>query len=187
MDPNSVVNRSYIAPGRSSVSRIERNGAVKTSLALFAAALFAAGFAAENASAQDKSGYPYSIMREEGGGKPRPPEFGWEKEQPREPAKKPAGKRRIGSSSPSPLPAPRSVVTPLGTAPRAIETKPMGTASSPGMIVPGVRSTTGGPAMTPPRPAGQGFQDRAVSCVHSGGGIVAPGKIGTYTRSCVNQ
>ncbi|MBZ0149450.1 MAG: hypothetical protein K8F62_18200 [Pseudorhodoplanes sp.] len=160
---------------------------VKGSLGLLAAVALS-GIIATSANAQDKSGYPYSIMREEGGAKPRTPEFGWEKEQPREPAKKPAGKRRIGSSSPSPVPPYQSTVTPLGTAPRIIETKPLGTPSSPGMIVPGVRSTTGGPALTPPRPAGQTFQDRAVSCVHAGGGAgVAPGKIGTYTRSCVNQ
>ena len=63
----------------------------------------------------------------------------------------------------------------------------MRTPASPGMIVPGVHATTG-PAMTPPRPAGQNFQDRAINCVHAGGGAgVPPGQIGTYTRSCVNQ
>ena len=159
---------------------------MKTSLALVSATLLVTGVAS-NAVAQDKSGYPYSIMREEGGARSRAPVTGpgWEGQE--APAKKPVGKRRIGSSSPPP-PPPRSVVTPLGTVQRPIETQPLGSASSPGMIVPGARTTTGGPAMTPPRPAGQGFQDRAVSCVHAGGAAgVGAGKIGSYTRSCVNQ
>jgi hypothetical protein len=142
--------------------------------------------AVQSASAQNRDGYPYSIMREEGGARPRAPapNTGWEK--PQVTPKKPIRRAR-GSSSPSPLPPPRSVVTPLGTAPSIVETPPMGRAASPGMIVPGVRATTG-PAMTPPRPAGQGFQDRATSCVHAGGSAgVGPGQIGAYTRSCVNQ
>ena len=151
--------------------------------------LFAGIFAVQSASAQNRDGYPYSIMREEGGGaKTRPPasDLGWEK--PQATSKKPIRGRRIGSSSPSPLPPVRSVVTPLGTAPRIVETPPMGTPASPGMIVPGIRTTTGGPAVTPPRPAGQNFQDRAIGCVHAGGGAgVGPGQIGAYTQSCVNQ
>jgi hypothetical protein len=144
-------------------------------------------FAVQSASAQDRNSYPYSIMREEGGARTPPPDLGWAKEKPRVPAKTVRG-RRIGSSSPSPPPRARSVVTPLGTAPRTVETPPMGTPASPGMIVPGIRSTTGGPAMTPPRPAGQNFQDRAVGCVHAGSGAgVGAGQIGAYTQSCVNQ
>lgn len=148
--------------------------------------LFFCVFAFHPALAQDKSGYPYAIMKEEGGAKPRPrvTDDGWEK--PQAPAKKPLRRAR-GSSSPSPVPRYQSTVTPLGTAPRIIETKPLGTPSSPGMIVPGVRATTG-PAMTPPRPAGQSFQDRAANCVHAGSGAGVPsGQIGAYTRSCVNQ
>lgn len=159
---------------------------VKGSLALLAAAAALSSIIATSANAQDRSGYPYSIMKEEGGAKPRPRvmDDGWEK--PRAPAKKPIRRAR-GSSSPSPVPRYQSTVTPLGTAPRIIETAPMGTPSSPGMIVPGVRATTG-PAMTPPRPAGQSFQDRAANCVQAGSGAgVPPGQIGTYTRSCVNQ
>ena len=139
------------------------------------------------ALAQDKDSYPYSIMREEGGVKKKPTvnDRGWEKPQTTE--KKTVRRSRIGSSSPSPLPRYQSTVTPLGTAPRTIETPPMGTPSSPGMIVPGMRATTG-PAMTPPRPAGQSFQDRAANCVHAGSGAgVGPGQIGAYTQSCVNQ
>lgn len=159
---------------------------VKTSILMTAMAL-STGVLSAPAAAQDRNSYPYSIMKEEGGGaRSRAPvnDPGWEGSE--APAKKPAAKRRIGSSSPSPLPPPRSVVTPLGTVQRPIETPPLGSASSPGMIVPGARTTTGGPAMTPPRPAGQGFQDRAVNCVASSGGV-APGKVGSYTRSCVNQ
>jgi hypothetical protein len=56
------------------------------------------------------------------------------------------------------------------------------------MIVPGVSGATGAPVMTPPRPAGQGFQDRARNCFHAGSAAgVGAGQIGTYTRSCVNQ
>jgi len=160
---------------------------MKISLMLLTAIAFGTGAPVTNALAQDKNGYPYSIMKEEGGAKPRPPatDEGWEKPQIR--AKKPIGKRRIGSSSPSPVPRYQSTVTPLGTAPRIIDTPPMGTPSSPGMIVPGVRATTG-PAMTPPRPAGQSFQDRTSNCVQAGSAAgVGSGQIGTYTRSCVNQ
>jgi hypothetical protein len=162
---------------------------VKSPLTLLVA-ITLGGIFATPAIAQDKNGYPYSIMKEEPGTKPRARapvnDPGWE--GPEAAPKKPVGKRRIGSSSPSPVPPYQSTVTPLGTAPRTIETKRMGTPSSPGMIVPGIRTTTGGPAVTPPRPAGQSFQDRTVNCVHSGGGAgVGPGQIGSYTRSCVNQ
>ena len=149
-----------------------------------AALVLAASCLGAPAVAQDKSGYPYSIMKEEGGAKPRIQGEGWDK--PRAPAGKPIRRAR-GSSSPSPVPPYRSTVTPLGTAPRIIGTEPLGTPASPGMIVPGMRSTTG-PAMTPPRPPGQSFQDRAVNCVHAGGSAgVGPGQIGAYTQSCVNQ
>src|SRR3954470_20140452 len=88
--------------------------------------LFAGVFAVQSATAQNRDGYPYSIMREEGGARTPPPDLGWAKEKPQVPAKTVRG-RRIGSSSPSPLPPVRSVVTPLGTAPRIVETPPMGT------------------------------------------------------------
>lgn len=149
------------------------------------ATLFA--FMAQPAAAQDRSGYPYSIMKDEGGAKPKPRvrDDGWEKPR-AEQGKKPIRRVR-GSSSPSPVPLYRSTVTPLGTAPRIVETPPLGSPASPGMIVPGVGATVG-PAMTPPRPAGQSFQDRAANCVQAGSGAgVPPGQIGTYTRSCVNQ
>jgi len=113
--------------------------------------------------------YPTSIIREE-------------------PARPPTKRvKRRGSSSPSPVPQYRSVVTPLGQPPRIIETRPLGNPPSPPMLVPGV-SGNAGPAMTPPRPAGRSFQDRATDCVHAGTAAgVAPGQIGAYTQSCVNQ
>jgi hypothetical protein len=171
-------HQSFLYPGA-----IEANPMTRTSLALISATLLVTGVAS-NAVAQDRNSYPYSIMREEGGARAPMNDPGWE--GPEAAPKKQVGKRRIGSSSPSPLPPVRSLVTPLGTVQRPIETQPLGTPSSPGMIVPGARTTTGGPAMTPPRPAGQSFQDRAVNCVASSGGVAA-GKVGSYTRSCVNQ
>lgn len=157
---------------------------VKWALIAGAAALLGAGGVASRAFAQDKDSYPYSIMKEEGGAKPRVRDEG--REKPPATAKKSIHRAR-GSSSPSPVPHYRSTVTPLGTAPRIIETQPLGRAASPGMLVPGMRATTG-PAMTPPRPAGQTFQDRAANCVHAGSAAgVPPGQIGAYTRSCVNQ
>ena len=116
-----------------------------------------------------KDEYPTSIMREE-------------------PARPPARRmKRRGSSSPSPVPQYRSVVTPLGQPPRIIETRPLGNPPAPSTVVPGV-SGNAGPAMTPPRPAGRSFQDRAADCVHAGTAAgVGPGQIGAYTQSCVNQ
>lgn len=137
-----------------------------------------------------------SIMTPEPGERamPRRPARGAERDSPREeierteppePGQKP--KRRTRGSSGSPLPPPRSVVTPLGTAPRVIETPSVASPSSPSQIVPEISSNTG-PAVTPPRPAGQGFQDRAINCVHTGSASgVGPGQIGAYTQSCVNQ
>ena len=116
-----------------------------------------------------KDEYPASIMREE-------------------PARPPARRvKRRGSSSPSPVPQYRSVVTPLGQPPRLIETRPLGNPPAPSMLVPGV-SGNARPAMPPPRPAGRSFQDRAADCVHAGTAAgVGPGQIGAYTQSCVNQ
>ncbi len=96
-------------------------------------------------------------------------------------------RRARGSSSPSPVPPYRSTVTPLGVAPQAVEPYPIDRSGSPGGIAPGV-SGVAGPAVTPPRPAGQTFQDRAVACQHSGMAQgVGPGQIGAYTGACVNQ
>jgi hypothetical protein len=115
---------------------------------------------------------PYSIMVEDG--------------QATVPLPKPVRRAR-GSSSPSPVPPYRSTVTPPGIAPRTVESYPVDRPSSPSMIVPGVAGSAG-PAVTPPRPPGQSFQDRAVACQHSGMGQgVGAGGIGAYTGACVNQ
>ncbi len=96
--------------------------------------------------------------------------------------------RARGSSSPSPVPPYRSTVTRPGVAPQAIESYSIDRPSSPGGIVPGVSTATGAPALTPSRPAGQTFQDRAVACQHSGASQgVGAGQIGAYTGGCVNQ
>jgi hypothetical protein len=151
---------------------------------------------AQAQSTQDRAintdSYPYSIMVPERGTRAKPAKHRQnQKVQRAEPstAEKPAkaerSKRRIGSSSP-PAPPPQSIVTPLGVAPRIIEAPPVTAPSSPSMIVPGI-SGNAGPAVTPPRPPGQSFHDRAVNCVHYGTSQgVPPGQIGAYTRDCVN-
>ncbi len=96
-------------------------------------------------------------------------------------------RRARGSSSPSPVPPYRSTVTPLGVAPTTIDSYEVNRAGSPGGVVPGVNAAVG-PAIAPPRPAGQSFQDRAVACQHSGMAQgVGAGQIGAYTGGCVNQ
>jgi hypothetical protein len=96
-------------------------------------------------------------------------------------------RRARGSSSPSPLPPVRSVVTPLGVAPKTIEqpriTRPV---RDPGPA-PGTYGTAVPPPSVPIRP-GQTFQDRAIACSHSGGvGGVPAGQLGSYTASCAQQ
>ncbi|NWG24961.1 MAG: hypothetical protein HXY30_11225 [Pseudorhodoplanes sp.] len=96
-------------------------------------------------------------------------------------------RRARGSSSPSPLPPVRSVVTPLGVAPRTIEqpriTRPV---RDPGPA-PGTYGTVVPPPSVPIRP-GQTFQDRAIACSHSGGiGGVPAGQLSSYTASCAQQ
>ncbi len=115
---------------------------------------------------------PYSIMVED--------------PQATVPTPKPVRRAR-GSSSPSPVPQYRSTVTPLGVAPKTAEPYAIDRPSSPGGIVPGI-TVNGGPALTPPRPAGQTFQDRAIGCQQSGMAQgVGAGQIGAYTGGCVNQ
>ena len=82
---------------------------------------------------------------------------------------------------------PRSIVTKPGVAPRGVEPPKARKPTSPSMIVPGVGSNAG-PAMTPPRPPGQSFGDRARNCLQSGGAAGVPaGQLGAYSRNCVNQ
>ncbi len=156
--------------------------------------LVLAGFWNGAAFAQNRNEFPFSIMREEPGERParrpvaRPkpvaPAAG-------EPAPRQAQKSgrvvRRGSSSFNTIPVYRSPVTPLGTAPQIGNVQPLGQPASPSVVVPGIQSNTG-PAMTPPRPPGQNFQDRAINCVHSGSaGGVGPGQIGSFTQNCVNR
>jgi hypothetical protein len=129
------------------------------------------GALAPAVAAQKKSHDPYSIMTDE----------------PQAPAPRKRVKRARGSSSPSPVPPYQSTLTPLGVAPQIVTTPPLGQPGAPSVVVPGV-GAGGGPAVTPSRPAGQTFQDRALSCVHSGSAQgVGPGQIGAFTQSCVNQ
>jgi hypothetical protein len=135
-------------------------------LAVTAVLALALTAAAEAAAKRKKpkatSGYPYSIMNDE------------------------PGMRSASQPEPWLANRHRSPLTPLGRAPKVDTVRPLGQAASPPMIVPGVSSNIG-PAVTPPRPAGQSFQDRAVNCVHAGGASgVGAGQIGAYTRSCVN-
>ncbi len=107
------------------------------------------------------------------------------KDEPAPPQRKQSVRR--GSSSPSPVPPYRSTVTPLGVAPQTVEPYPVDRPGSPARPVPGISGTVGG-AVTPPRPAGQSFPDRARDCIHSGMSQgVGAGQIGAYTQSCVNQ
>ncbi len=137
---------------------------------LFAGAVFAVLSApAKQAWADDR----YSIIAEE--------------PQAKVPLPKPVRRAR-GSSSPSPVPPYQSTVTRPGVAPRAVEPYPIDRSGSPAGIAAGVSNPFGTPAVTPARPAGQGFQDRALNCVHAGSAQgLSPGQIGTYTGGCVNQ
>lgn len=145
-------------------------------------------------SAQSRDEFPFSIMREEPGSRParrsapRSRQVTPAKVEPRPQAQKVAPRPvRRGSSSASTIPAYQSPVTPLGTAPRIGTVQPLGQPASPSTVVPGINSNVG-PAMTPPRPAGQSFQDRAVNCVHSGTASgVGAGQIGSFTQNCVNR
>ncbi len=159
------------------------------------------GFWNVPAEAQSRNEFPFSIMREEPGTRPARRAAPRSKQtkpvtQPapvdqeaRKPAPRPAAPRQVrrGSSSASTIPVYQSPVTPLGQAPRIQSVQPLGQPGSPATVVPGIQSNTG-PAMTPPRPPGQSFQDRAVSCVHSGSASgVGPGQIGSFTQNCVNR
>ncbi len=150
----------------------QTGGPVLRSRAAFVGALLLtlSGTAPARERGAERAGdeYPHSIMKEE---QPRP--------APR--------KRARGSASPSPVPPYRSTVTPPGRVPGIVETPPLGHPSAPPTIVPGVFGHAG-PAIAPPRPPGQSFQDRAVNCVHSGSAAgVPPDQIGAFTRSCVNR
>lgn len=136
--------------------------------------------------------FPYSIMTPEPGTRRAAPRA--ERQMPpaeaRPAAQQTAAKRRArrGSSTFSTIPTYRSPLTPLGTV-RPMPTAPsMAHPASPSTQVPGTTGVGGVPAVTPPRPAGQGFQDRAGGCIASGTAQgVGPGQIGSFTQSCVNR
>lgn len=168
---------------------------MKNRLMLLALPLVLSGLWAAPVAAQRSEDFPFSIMRDPPGERParrstpRPRQVSpAAKQQPGQQAQKPAPRQvRRGSSSFSNIPVYQSPVTPLGTAPRVGNVQPLGQPGSPSVVVPGIQSNTG-PAMTPPRPAGQGFQDRAINCVQSGSASgVGPGQIGSFTQNCVNR
>ncbi len=149
------------------------------------------------AAAQGRDDFPFSIMRDPPGERParrtapRPKQAAPAKSDSQKAAPRPQAQQarpvRRGSSSASNIPVYRSPVTPLGTAPQMGTVQPIGPPGSAPSVVPGIQSNTG-PAMTPPRPPGQTFQDRAVNCVHSGTASgVGPGQIGSFTQHCVNR
>lgn len=145
------------------INDIRRASQIAVLAAVFALAATAPADAAKRKRPGATSGYPYSIMNEE------------------------PGTRRAVSREPWLANPHQSPLTPQGRVPRPQTVQPLGQAASPPMIVPGGSSNIG-PAITPARPAGQSFQDRAVNCVHAGGASgVGAGQIGAYTRSCVNQ
>lgn len=118
--------------------------------------------AAKRKKQKTARGYPYSIMNEEPGMRSASPREPW-----------------LAAPHQSPL-------TPLGRVPKGKTVQPLGHPGSPPMIVPGVSGNVG-PAVTPARPPGQSFQDRAINCVQAGGSSgVGAGQIGSFTRSCVN-
>jgi hypothetical protein len=153
-------------------------------LLAMAASLIAAVDGAAAAAKKKPQDYPYSIITPEPGqgSKRSKPSKGNSVEQGEQPAPAKRGKRRIGSGS-SPLPPYRSPLTPLGTAPRTIETPAVGQIPAAPAPVPGF-------AIVPPPPAslgGQSFPDKAIGCVqHGTSSGVGTGDIGAYTQSCVN-
>ena len=160
---------------------------------LLAICICFAGSAAQAQSRLSEDRYPYSIMTpERGERRARPPVRhvtppSETKSRPVRDARKPIRRVR-GSSTFSTIPTYQSPLTPLGTAPTIGTAPSQAYPASRSAPVPGVRGSGGMIAVTPPRPAGQSFQDRAASCVHAGGAAgVRPGQMGTFTRNCVNR
>lgn len=158
-------------------------------LATISASLFVSAAEAQRRVNPDE--FPFSIMTPEPGTRRATPRA--ERQMPPSevrPVQQTAAKRRArrGSSTLSTIPTYRSPLTPLGTV-RPMPTAPsMAHPASSPMQVPGTTGIGSVPAVTPPRPAGQGFQDRAGGCIASGTAQgVGAGQIGSFTRSCVNQ
>jgi hypothetical protein len=149
-------------------------------VSLIVAADGAAAAAKKKKKAQS---YPYSIITPEPGTKQsKLRKRGKPAVQGEQAAPVKRGKRRIGSGSLR-LPPYRSPLTPLGTAPRVIETPAAAQIPAAPMPVPGF------PVVPPPPAAlgGQSFPDKAIGCVqHGTSSGVGVGDIGAYTQSCVN-
>ncbi|MGE3148564.1 MAG: hypothetical protein AB7K04_05790 [Pseudorhodoplanes sp.] len=100
------------------------------------------------------------------------------------PAPRATQSRRRGSSTFSTIPTHRSVVTPLGVAPKTIPAPQASPPSNTPMPVPGFSAV-------PPPPSslsGGTFQDKAAGCVHYGTSMgIGAGQIGAYTGSCINS
>jgi hypothetical protein len=148
--------------------------------------------AAEAQQRASRDEFPFSIMTPEPGARRATPRA---ERRPPAPEARPAAQQkavkrqvRRGSSTVSTIPTYRSPLTPLGTV-RPMPTAPsLAYPASPPAPVPGTVGVGSVPAVTPPRPAGQGFQDRAGSCIASGSAQgVGPGQIGSFTQSCVNR
>jgi hypothetical protein len=161
-------------------------------VALLAISLTFSVSAAEAQRSANRDEFPFSIMTPEPGARRAAPRA--QRQAPpseaRPAVQQTAAKRRVrrGSSTFSTIPTYRSPLTPLGTV-RPMPTAPsMAYPASPSAPVPGTTGVGGVPAVTPPRPAGQGFQDRAGGCIASGTAQgVGPGQIGSFTQSCVNR
>lgn len=153
--------------------------------------LCVAGSAAQAQGRSGADGYPFSIMTPEPGERrARPPlqqvtPPSEAESQLVQEARK-TTRRVRGSSTFSTIPTYQSPLTPLGTAPTIGTAPTQAYPASRAAPVPGVRGTGGAIAVTPPRPAGQSFQNRATSCVQASGGV-RPGQMGTFTRNCVNR
>ncbi len=167
-----------------------RNYFKSAALPLMCVCLYAgAAHAQDRTSAND---YPFSIMTPEPGERrARPPVQQVtppSEAEIKEAAKKAPKRRARGSSTFSTIPTHQSPLTPLGTAPTIGTAPTQAYPASPAAPVPGVRGPSGTTVMTPPRPAGQGFQERATTCITAGSAAgVRPGQLGTYTRNCVNR
>lgn len=161
-------------------------------VALTAITLVVPGLAAQAQQRVNRDEFPFSIMTPEPGARRAAPRA--ERRPPpseaRPEVQQKTAKRRVrrGSSTVSTIPTYRSPLTPLGTV-RPMPTAPsMAHPASPSTPVPGTIGVGSVPAVTPPRPAGQGFQDRAGNCIASGTAQgVGPGQIGSFTQNCVNR
>jgi hypothetical protein len=165
---------------------------MRNHLSFLALALVVSAVPVSGVRAQSSPGFPFSIINDGSDRRaaPRtrkaspPAEARPAKAQPRTAAR---GVRR-GSSTASTIPAYRSPLTPLGTAPSIGTAPSMANPASPATQVPGIAGTGGVPAIAPARPAGQGFQGRAANCIAAGNAQgVGAGQIGSFTQNCVNR